>query len=688
MSLSGSAECLKNISWVSKLFKDKRWYPAMLALLLVVGMSAAGYAAGQRYRLETSDRLVELAMPYVELQSLARLTGKQPLEVLELFREQGLTTVFFQEPTLEDGKKSGEFAVLTGQELLAFSRMGGESSAWPGELVKQGKINVGDTCFLTNEKKSAQRLATQLKIKAAEVKMYFLPEGGTQWDVFKDNSFEKKEIGNFVIRTSTDEKTLEKIGLGFPAGPLAKSELAGLRAVVQLRNWPGVTAEGLEQVFQPLRDIPNLSAIAFQGNSVPGYPGLLPALGKNIKSLGVPVVQIEFQPQKGFNGLGALLDRQVLRLHSADPEEIKLDSFSSLQSRLVLAVAERNARILLVYPLVEPGSSNCLAQNLEHIAALKLALQQKNLFAGPVHSLPPLAQPKWLLFFMGLGVISGGLWLLWQLGVTRFHFLFGLAAVIAFSGLLVSAPQAGAKLMVFAAAIIFPVLSIQANLKPSGATFLKSILLLCRTTLFSLPGALFIVGLLADTRYMLKLDQIDGVKAAYILPLFFLGVIFFYQGLVREESRPGGEYLARLLNQPVLFKWVVVGGMLMGVLAVYLIRTGTQEIILSPALELKIRLFLDHLLSVRPRTKEFLIGHPFLLLLFYTGYRDNRFLPFLLLGAIGQISVLNTFMHLHTPLAVSSLRLFHGLWLGIFVGLVFILAWKLVISWKRKKILF
>lgn len=667
------------------MFKKERWYPMMLALLLAAGIVAAGYAAGQRYNLEAGNRRVELAMPYAELQRLAGLAGKQPVEVMKLFRERGLTAVFFPESTVEEGKKSGEFIVLTGRELYFLSRAGGDFSAWLGSLVDQGKISAADTCFLTTEESSARRLAGQLKIKApdAAVRVYAPPAQGN--NAGNPRNASGGGANAFVVCVSAGLDALAGLGLGFPAGPLAESALAGLNAIVQVRNWPGATEAGLAKFFQPLQDIPNLSAIAFYGNSVPGYPEHLPVLAKNVKNLGVPVVQIEFHPQKGLAALGALLDGQVLRLHSADPEELKISSFAALRSRFLLAAAERNVRVLLIYPLVGPGAGDFLAQNLEFVSTLKQELQQKGLAAGPGQPLPPLVQPGWLLFLMGLGVIAGGMGVLRQAGVFRLCPLIGLVAAVGWAGVLVGAPEAGTRLMAFAAAVIFPVFSVQANLPSSPATIPRSVLLFLRTTFFSLGGALLIVGLLADTRYMLKLDQFAGVKAAYVFPLLCLAVIFAWRGFGQAEIKDVREHVARLFNQPVLFKWVVAAVLLLMVLAVYLLRTGTQEIIPPSSLELKVRAILEHLLVVRPRTKEFLIGHPFLLLLFYTGYRDNRFLPLLLLGAIGQISVVNTFVHIHTPLAVSGLRTIHGLWLGVCVGLIFIFLWNLVISRYGKK---
>ena len=53
-------------------------------------------------------------------------------------------------------------------------------------------------------------------------------------------------------------------------------------------------------------------------------------------------------------------------------------------------------------------------------------------------------------------------------------------------------------------------------------------------------------------------------------------------------------------------------------------------------------------MGVRPRTKEFLIGYPMMLILLYFGYSFKMY-PVLLMGLIGQISLINTYAHIHTP---------------------------------------
>ncbi|MHB9155425.1 MAG: DUF5693 family protein, partial [Endomicrobiales bacterium] len=112
----------------------------------------------------------------------------------------------------------------------------------------------------------------------------------------------------------------------------------------------------------------------------------------------------------------------------------------------------------------------------------------------------------------------------------------------------------------------------------------------------------------------------------------------------------------------VQVKDLALAGAAAAAVAVLLIRSGN-----SGAEWLKpdsgMRQFLEDLLVIRPRTKEFLIGQPLLFLGFYW----KR--PWLIiLGMIGQVSLVNTFLHAHSPVMVSLIRTFHGVWLGLLIG--------------------
>jgi hypothetical protein len=50
------------------------------------------------------------------------------------------------------------------------------------------------------------------------------------------------------------------------------------------------------------------------------------------------------------------------------------------------------------------------------------------------------------------------------------------------------------------------------------------------------------------------------------------------------------------------------------------------------------------------------------------------------------VSLVNTFAHVHTPLAVSFFRTFNGLWLGMLGGIALIAVYRLLAAWGKRVI--
>jgi hypothetical protein len=92
------------------------------------------------------------------------------------------------------------------------------------------------------------------------------------------------------------------------------------------------------------------------------------------------------------------------------------------------------------------------------------------------------------------------------------------------------------------------------------------------------------------------------------------------------------------------------------------------------------RQWLENVLVIRPRTKEFLFGQPLLLIGLYT-----RRHWIILLGMVGQVSIINTFFHVHTPLIMSLMRTLQGIWIGAVIGMIAIGAMQLFLSLSGNK---
>ena len=95
---------------------------------------------------------------------------------------------------------------------------------------------------------------------------------------------------------------------------------------------------------------------------------------------------------------------------------------------------------------------------------------------------------------------------------------------------------------------------------------------------------------------------------------------------------------------------------------------------------------LETLLLARPRTKEFLVAFPGIMLAVYCAVRRLPFWTALfgLAGTIGLTSVCNTFMHIRTPLYLGFVRTAYSLLLGIVIGVIFILCFEVLLRMVRK----
>jgi hypothetical protein len=138
----------------------------------------------------------------------------------------------------------------------------------------------------------------------------------------------------------------------------------------------------------------------------------------------------------------------------------------------------------------------------------------------------------------------------------------------------------------------------------------------------------------------------------------------------------GVDEIKAIWNTRLEIKHLVIAGAVLSAAVIIFVRSGNGAADwMTP--EQGFRQLLENSLFVRPRTKEFLLGHPLLLLGFY--FKN----PWLILaGMIGQVSIINTFMHAHSPLIISLARTLYGMLFGTAIGIAIIEAYKFV---KKRK---
>jgi len=176
----------------------------------------------------------------------------------------------------------------------------------------------------------------------------------------------------------------------------------------------------------------------------------------------------------------------------------------------------------------------------------------------------------------------------------------------------------------------------------------------------SMAGGLLVASLLYDAMFMQKIVEIPLVRFIFFMPLLLSVLILLEPGRIKELWRTRIETRHLVISAVVLAAAVIV-----------FVRSGNSAAEwLVP--DQGFRQMLENSFLVRPRTKEFIFGQPLLLLGFYL---RNPWI--ILAGMIGQVSILNTFMHAHTPLAISIVRTLHGLVLGFIVGTGVVQAYKI-----------
>lgn len=253
------------------------------------------------------------------------------------------------------------------------------------------------------------------------------------------------------------------------------------------------------------------------------------------------------------------------------------------------------------------------------------------------------------------------------------------------------------QLLALLAAVTFPMLAFVLFPQPVGAFdghpyaetrerrsgLLSAVLEFLLLSAVTLAGAGMVAALLSELPYLVKVRAFSGIKLAHVAPLLLVAWIYL-TGMSGEypswrvERDAIAQRLRDFFNEPIRV-WHTVA-MLVGLVALALLvaRTGNDAGIGVSPTELRFRALLDRVLGVRPRTKEFLVGHPALLLALLLAARPRWrlvALPLLLVGVIGQVSMLNSFCHLHSPIKLTLARTWNGVWSGGLIGLALILFW-------------
>lgn len=643
----------------------------LLYLLILVGVLASFTVIFERITKESENRSTLLSLEWVQLTEIAArqgVTADEMLEYLQTYDDEPLISgMVYKEPSIYEWKTAGELLVKIGSELST--------------EVKSGIWRVEDETLIDNSynyvicptEEMQERVYENLVIKtSANINKFEIETGETMF---------------YAVSTTMPSNDLVSLGIGFDDEALATMAKYDLDVVVQIRSWQVVTEESIEYVYGDLAEM-GFVAVGFNDSGVPGvtqqdWADVKVWTADILEEQGLPMMTIEFYSQSGTESLAAEMDYDLVRLHPVSEAEVAKLTPESVVDRFQLAASERTMGVLMLrlYP------SESLEYNAQLISDVVAGVNSKLVPTDEISTVVDMDVKPWVIAVVTLAVAAGGALLMELFGFKKLAVIFPILGAVAIWGLLgIGQISWAQKLLALSAVILFPTLAVANFVEEKNRSLPKAILALLAMSAVSLIGAVLEMGILSESSYMSGINVFSGVKVGQLLPLMILGLYFLYK-IAMENG--GTKYLlvtfVKFLKKEINIGMVLVAGVAGVILLVYMIRTGNTSSSIS-GIEQALRTFLDDVMFARPRTKEFLIGVPIMLAMLYYG-RVKLLWPVVLLGAISQVSMVNTFEHLHTPVLISALRTVNGIVLGVVIGVILIYGIKYVGGWAWKKCL-
>ena len=630
-------------------------------LLVALAVICSFTLWGQRLQSEADYKQVQMVVNYNDILALANGNQMSQEELAAQLQARGVSAVLFKEWSLGDLANNGQAALQLGATI--------KNTNFYSQVSPELPINEATLYVAILDSSVAEQVEKHTLLKVAGAAYYpgqvpvitvpvMVPTGDSE--------------------VSTIMTKIKDIGVGFYWDGIERMAAQGFYTIPQLRSWDNPTDESLRAVTDEIKAMPNLGYLLFNDKELPGYPESVRTLADLLKDSDgntlVTIGSIEFSDQKGLNQLGILLHKDLIRLHTISNNEMSKFEPDTALDRWMLAARERNMRSLLVrfFDITSPGTA--LQENLEYLESI-----QQGLLASGFELDQPYEKPasidagNLVLYLLGIGVAAGVMLILLEMRLPKLGLAALVLGTVAWIGLLHMSPVMAKKLMALLSVITFPTLSCILVMKPQRRSVGKSVLALLVMCALSYIGAVLMVGLLADVLFMLKLDQFIGVKIAHVIPIVAAPFILYIWNAEKPLTT-----VKQLLDKALDYKWAILFAIVAVAGFIYISRTGNTTAELSTG-EAAMRNFLNDAMGVRPRSKEFLIGYPFTLLLFWLGAsRRNWILT--IPAIIGQVSLVNTYAHIHTALLISLQRSLNGLVLGLVLGLLLLAAVQILLK--------
>lgn len=699
-----------------------------ITILILAAVVAAMSVIGARIGIEKKNKTYDVVLDYAEIEKMAEQSDRDTGEWLSEFRNMGITKVGLQEENIMTLMEESWMPV-TGEVLGKVM----EDSSWKDKLPEtflqaieeKGKIDRFDVLITTGNKEATDFVREGITSRIAPERCafsinpdgesgYFWLNGTSDTTLYTEKyKYMNAKNGGFIERIDIDGSKLMYISLGLMPEKVQQIQDQGMEVIPRTLSYNGWNdtryAQAVIDGYERYGITPEYIIVG--GEAVFGYDDGVEFAKNYILDNGITIglientTQLQNIMQYGVQEAAQASGYDTVRVFSVwnyiqyRYQYYGYQGAEEIENTLFRAVTERNVRVIYFKPFLEFKNLHTYVTELSEYQNmfdhLDARLARHGFTRGAASVMSEYSVPTPIQILVACGCALGAVLLLRCLLILKEKTLailsiLGILAVLAAYFVM---PNTAVLLTSFAAAVVFGCLAVtyvtaEARLSaeriPEDAGCGRILPAALRTLIpavgIALIGGMMTAAPISSTSYMLEIDIFRGVKISQLLPIAFFAVAFLaYYGYGARKKHIGHlEWtdIKELLNLEIRV-WMILAGMLIGGVGIYYImRTGHDSSIEVSSAEMLFRNKLEELLLARPRNKEFLFAFPAVMMMVYCSVRRLKLwtLIFGLCGSVGMVSVINTFMHIRTPLYLGFARTGYSLLFGILLGTVAVLV--------------
>ena len=609
---------------------SSRFRPSMAWALLFIGFACMLPGLGQRLAVEQANDTYQIHVSYRDVAAL-RFGGVSVDEAFDQLADAGLTSAGVDMVTIRDLELQGRLTLLDRADVLTLVLLAGQE---PSDLP-----TTGASTFLIVSEDEAETID---RIRRA---------GGQEGEVLPIT------VGSQTIYQVSGIEQLPFMPLGYDDAQLQALADRGLGAIAHIPNSIRSVDFAIDELGR-VREKFGIDRFQMTGETTPfqGDTSLATDLANRLEAGGYTIVIQENVFQPGIEVYASTIERIV---RSRDLGLARREN-DRLMHDVVRSVVERNVRVVPLRAhagLTAQERLELMTDSIERFRGLVPDAFELGI-AEPFEQLEPTP-----LLFIGAAVTSIGMaaFAYPLIGVLPSLAIGAMVALLiagmALTGSATLGDLARLAVAILAATVAVFVARPRPDLPRVAFQYLRSGVVL-------IIGGLTLAALAFDTAFLVAADTFWGVKALLFGPVVLAGAVAAYMSL----GRPRIADLVPVMHTPIRLWHALVAGVVIGAIGFMLLRSGNSGIQIDP--ELVLREQLEDLFSIRPRTKEFLIGFPALVLGIVAASRSRHGWWLYAVAAIATGSAINTFAHFHSPLIISTLRTVYGWGLGFVLGLI------------------